>query len=504
VTGGGPVGLSFALLLENFMGRRVALKVYDGRWTQEGSRIVWKNKEQGNARRQQVVTLQSRHYLKLPQEIQERIFQKGDYSEMWPPGPDSIRESGPRNIRIAHLEDQLLAIANEKTASIQLIPQRFDAKEQHDDIVQQHVLVICEGAHSRTREDFIEKFGTADKLMYSLAGEHVHDVVLSLRVKSDLPDATAVLLTVAQNRFLLNALSGHGFLNMRLTDEEAHEVVGVNLAQRVFEDCIQSRPCVMERREKTAEFRCPTHSTLFVPAVFRGSALWPRVLEGLKLFHIQEEHLSAITAYRLEMVQRPRFTVELYPPTPTTPGTFGFLLGDAANAIHFWPGRGLNSGLASAVSLARCLTSNWRGRAFRDADFLRHEAVMSMLQYRHKSRAWRSMVTTDSNGIPCAIKQKIQQGIMEGESEKLDKDGDIHALIVRLGQIRSRLEHRIGGLPDDNTLRNHLRILDSRTLRTLVVSGAWDTFSVGGEEVDVDWLFEEPDVPHSHAMTHSE
>ena len=67
--------------------------------------------------------------------------------------------------------------------------------------------------------------------------------------------------------------------------------------------------------------------------------------------------------------------------------TFGFLLGDAANAIHFWPGRGLNSGLASVISLARCLAASWRGTALRDADFLRHEAVMAMLQYRHKSRA---------------------------------------------------------------------------------------------------------------------
>jgi hypothetical protein len=113
------------------------------------------------------------------------------------------------------------------------------------------------------------------------------------------------------------------------------------------------------------------------------------------------------------------------------------------------------------------------------------------------------MVTTDRNGIPCAIKNKIKQGIIEGENEKLNKDVDINELIVRLGQIRSRLEQRICGLPDDNTLRNHLRTLDSRTLRTLVVSGSWDTFSIGGEEVDVDWLFEEPDFPHSHEITHS-
>ena len=62
------------------------------------------------------------------------------------------------------------------------------------------------------------------------------------------------------------------------------------------------------------------------------------------------------------MVQRPRFSVQLFPPHRHDAGTFGFLLGDAANAIHFWPGRGLNSGLASAISLARCLARRRDGR----------------------------------------------------------------------------------------------------------------------------------------------
>ena len=59
--------------------------------------------------------------------------------------------------------------------------------------------------------------------MYALDGKHVQDLVLGLRVKSELTDPMAVLLTVSQNRFLLNALRGDGFLNMRLTDQEAQE-----------------------------------------------------------------------------------------------------------------------------------------------------------------------------------------------------------------------------------------------------------------------------------------
>uniref|UniRef100_UPI000A362ECC FHA domain-containing protein n=1 Tax=Streptomyces sp. NRRL B-24572 TaxID=1962156 RepID=UPI000A362ECC len=421
VTGGGPVGLSFALLLESLMGPRVAITVYDGRWIQDGAKVVWKSADQGNVRRQQVVTVQSRQYLNLPEEVQARLFRGDAYSEMWPVGPDSLRDRKPRNLRIAYIEDTLLELANEKPERIRLVPEVFDPAEYQKAETRGHVLAVCEGSRSRTREYFTDKFGNADKSIYSLNGQHIQDVVLGLRVKSTLTDPMTVLLTVAQNRFLLNALRGEGFLNMRLTDAEAAEVIGIDPVRHVFEECIASRPCVMGRDDH-GDFQCSTHSTLFLPAMVRGSALWRRVREGLALFGVAERDLSAVTAFRLDMVQRPRFTTRLLPATSTTPGTYGFLLGDAANAIHFWPGRGLNSGLGSAISLARSLNGAWTGRPFRDADFARHEAAMSMLQYRHKSRAWNTMITTDENGVSRAIKERIAQSIEESEGKDLERD----------------------------------------------------------------------------------
>ena len=488
VSGGGPVGLAFALLLEHLMGQRVTITIYDGRWTEDGPRIVWKNAAQGNNRRQQVVTVQSRQYLALPEDVQARLFTEESYSEMWPAGPDSVRGYGPRNIRIAHIEDTLLEMANERPA-IRLVPEIFNAAERQDVVAKEHVLAICEGGRSRTREHFTDRFGRADDSIFSLDGRHLQDIVLGLRVKSSLPDPAIVLLTVAQNRFLLNSLRGEGFLNMRLTDDEAAEVVGIDPVRHVFEECVASSPCLMERTGE-GDFHCSTHHTLFLPALIKGSALWKRAMEGLALFGVADGDVSAVTAFRLDMVQRPRFTARLYSPTSTTPGTYGFLLGDAANAIHFWPGRGLNSGLASAVSLARSLNRNWRGRPMRDADFVRHEAAMSMLQYRHKSRAWNAMVTTDEQGVTRAIKDTIVKGIEEGRTAP-DREADIDALMERLRQIRDRLSPRVPGMPDDATLIRHLRELRTETLRTLLVSGAWETLTVGGEEVDID-IFDQP------------
>ncbi|MEU5377754.1 MULTISPECIES: FHA domain-containing protein [unclassified Streptomyces] len=486
VAGGGPVGLSFALLLEHFLGPQAQITVYDGRWRKQGRAIVWKGQDEGNVRRQQVVTVQSRQYLAWPEEVRARLFDPQHYSEMWPSGPDSIGDHHPRNMRIAYIEDRLLELANEKRERIRLIPTRFDPAEQQDALAAQHVLAICDGGRSHTREHFAARFGKADESIYSLDGRHLQDVVLGLRVKSTLSDPMAVLLTVAQNRFLLNSLRGEGFLNMRLTDAELSEVIGIDPVRRVFEECIASRPCLMDRDEH-GDFQCATHGTLFLPALIKGSSLWKRVHEGLRLFGVESEDLTAVTSFRLDMVQRPRFSAELMPATAGSPGTYGFLLGDAANAIHFWPGRGLNSGLASAISLARSLNGAWSGKAFRDADFLRHEAAMSMLQYRHKSRAWKAMVTSDDKGATWAIKDIIAHGI--DAADDLDRDADTKALLERMRTLRERLAPRLPGMPDDEAILERLQTLEAATLRMLVLSGAWDTLTMGGEEVDIDIFY---------------
>ncbi|MCX4979115.1 FHA domain-containing protein [Streptomyces sp. NBC_00620] len=494
VSGGGPVGLAFALLLENALPGKASITVYDGRWIRNGSTVVWKDETHGNNRRMQVVTAQSRQYLALTDEMQSALFDAGGFSEMWPLGPDSVEGRPPRNIRIAYIEDKLLELANAKSA-IRLVPKRFDASEQQRRLSQEHVLVIAEGGGSRTREHFADRFGAADSSIYSLDGEHLQDLVLGLRVKSQLSDPMSVLLTVAQNRFLLNSLRGEGFLNMRLTREEAGAVIGIDPVRQVFEECVAARPCLMSRQEDN-EFVCPTHGTLFLPALLRSSPLWKRIQEGLKMFAVPEDDLSAITSFRLDMVQRPRFTAQLNRPTSTSPGTYGFLLGDAANAIHFWPGRGLNSGLASAVSLSRSLSRVWQGRPLRDADFIRHEAAMSMLQYRHKSRAWNAMVTTDERGVTRAIKDIIADS-MEGERAVAQPDGersDLDLLLERMRAIRERLAPRLPGLPSDEELRSHLSTLAPSTLRSLQESGAWDTLIVGGEEADID-IFYQSDAP---------
>lgn len=470
VSGGGPVGLSFSLLLADLMGPKVQIVVYDGRWMQDAQQITWKNENQGNARRHQVVTIQSRHFLAFPQSMQEVLFETPGCSHMWPTGPDSVKGLGPINVRIAQFEDRLLALANARQENIKLVPRRFDASTDACSLAQQHILAICEGNRSDTDgtlRHFKSVFGQADDCIFSLQGKPLHDVVLGLRVKSHLPDPAAVLLTVAQNRFLLNTVQGEGFLNMRLTDWEASGFAHLNSGEKISPASIHP-------------------------------VLWERILEGLTLFDIKRQDLTAVMLFRISMVQRPRFTAQLRQPTERTLGTYGFLLGDTANAVHFWPGRGLNSGLASAISLVNCLKYRWRGTPLRDADFLRHEAVMAMLQYRHKSRAWRFMVSTDESGNPMAIKDKIQRGTNRICLTETDRRDDLDTLMNRMTEIRTRLTRRMTDLPSDEFLRAQLSRLSTQTLHVLAVSQAWDVFNAGGEEVDVDSMFDATNRDSNH------
>jgi hypothetical protein len=469
IAGGGPVGLYLACALKLNFTNTCDVRLFDPRYRLDGDVMVWQDQAEGNYRRQQCVTLQSNVWTGLEPLVQQTLFKPGYFTEMWPTGPDSPPAKGyPRNLRILWIEDRLLRLA--QRLGVAVVGERFDPTRHIQDAA---VLAICEGSGSPTREALIEHFGQADRSLYSLEGRHLEEVVMGMQVDSELVDSEAVLLTIIQNRYLYNGLSGKGFINMRLSSAEAMEVVGLGMSG--LQPCIQSRPCLMQRAQNT--FRCATHGTVFKPAVDPTSFLWPRMEQGLRLFGLGTNHLVAVTAFRLSLEQRPRFVAQL------PGGVAGFLLGDAANALHFWPGRGLNTGLKGALSLVRTLKAAWTGNAFREADFVRHEALMHALQYREKSvRAWRTMQMRDETGRPHPIEARLQEGLRGPFEPK----SDLKVLETGLRTAHQRLDGRLPNLPSAELLLRALRSLDEQTLKVLVTTGPWITGEVGGPEVELD------------------
>jgi len=447
ISGGGPVGLLLAIMLKETLNDKIRVSVFEGRWKKVGGRICWKNREDGNTRRTQVITLQSKPLCLLPLPLRKSLLPDGGFSEVWPYSKDSPVEVGrPKNLRIMDIENRLLRYA--QNLEIQLVPEKFHPAQTPAS--NYDILAICEGRHSRTRQYYQDKFGAADPSPYSLRGKHLEDVVLSLQVRSGLKPAEAVVLTILQRRFLLNMNDdGYGHLNVRLCHEEAQEL--------------------------KESYDIST------------TALWPRILEGLKLFDILPEDLIAINCFNISMKHRSRFSAILDWNSPDQP-TYGFLLGDAANAIHLWPGRGLNQGFVGAISLVWCLQERLRnGHILREADYSKHEAVMHMLQHRHNSRAWGAMIRR-AGGPPIPISERIGESI---KSPVTDRELLLEHLSGHFNEISSRINRRLPDIPDWEPIKKRLKTADIETLHTLVASGPWETFWSGGPEVDLGVFYPE-------------
>lgn len=468
VIGGGPVGLIFACSLAREMRGACRIDVYDRRWDGDGGAVAW---ARGMARRQQVVTVQSREYSTLAPDLVDAVFTH-EAGEIWPLGPGSVRGLHPRNVRIAHLEDALLAYAHTQPA-ITLHAGEADVRAL---LGRTPLVVIADGANSSTRERFAECFGAPDASAFALGGVPLVDTCLGLRVRSPLSDGASVVLTAAQRRLLLNPLGGDGYVNVRLSGLEV-DALG-------------------------AAFGPPSprgyEQQWIVPEKLAATSLWARLDEELALFGLRMRDVQSCSAFRLDMVTRPRFVAPLFEPDAHAAQagiwrTYGCLLGDAANAIHFWPGRGINAGILSAVSLARCVSRHWPAAAvrpggFRDAEFMRHEGVLQMLQYRHKSRAWRSMVAPGPNGTMVPIRDILSRADAV-DAETGASDREIFHSTVR--DVFERLAPRLPRPPAAAELERVVDGLGSRALRAFVASGPWDGQPMGGEEVDLEWLLPE-------------
>jgi 2-polyprenyl-6-methoxyphenol hydroxylase-like FAD-dependent oxidoreductase len=488
VIGGGPVALIFAALISSSMSEdKVRIRIYDHRWHVHKGRVEWKGPQQENRRRQQVVTVQSRQYTLLPRQLFEHVFKREVSGGIWPTGPDSIEGLPPLNIRISDLEDGLLDWLR-KRPGIEFHSSKFEVERQLDDLRDEHLVVICDGAGSHTCEA-LRIFGQPDADTFRRGGRPLEDVVLCLQVKSKLHPSAAVLLTVAQGRFLLNpAANGEGFLNMRLTDDEALEVRGANpFKPEEAYPCTQSHPCFPERRFPYSRDTEPNRSIFNPSRLNANSPLWSRIIDGLTLFDVNLNDLKSISAFRLSMVERPRFTSILFHQTVTTPATIATLLGDAAISVHFWPGRGLNTGIASAASLATTVTGSWRKKSFREAHFAAFEGRMAQLQFRNQTRGfYGSMCVDDTTGDVTPIRDIISRSYQDGPPTRAQHQENRAILSERLSVIHENLRGRLpGGLPSLEALSARIDLLTPETVSALVASGPWDTYRPGGPEVDL-------------------
>ncbi|EEY17002.1 conserved hypothetical protein [Verticillium alfalfae VaMs.102] len=250
-----------------------------------------------------------------------------------------------------------------------------------------------------------------------------------------------VFLTLGQTRYLLNAsdFDGRGYLNMQLTEEEWDKMVSVDGKFVTF-----GNPGCLRRPDGS------------VPQGFNESQA---VREGVQLLPPADSML----------INRPHALVAV--------------AGDAAMTVHFWPGRGLNSGIKSGIALGDEIVHALNSGRFiglpLDAMKEYNDFIMKLQGREHDKR---SIPILNQSGSPEML------GWLLSKAHTVPDEVAIEWLIGAMTQIADRLEQR----PDwafppvanvEPQLRIVLRQLNSVTLREMAVSFPWPTREMGGAEV---------------------
>ncbi|CAF4027052.1 unnamed protein product [Adineta steineri] len=326
VSGGGPVGMTFALSLSTMMKNHAKIYVYEGRWYTDGDgKIKWKGEEQGRNRRDQVVTLQDHVIHQLPEFMQVGLFTNIN-ERVWPTS---------RNIPIREVEDRLLVLAEPfvESEQIVLVPENLSEKSDHFINGQFDLLIGTDGVGSFVRNHC--KIG-----LDRAANEYACGVAYNIPVEvspdeEPLHQALNCILTIGQTRYLVNSsASRRGYMNIRLTPTEY-----VELKEQLKNN---------QRNERVNLLNFKKYS---------NSPVWSMIRQGLDYFKIPQKFVFRVIPIEINVQHATsvvkEFEFTLNNDTQRTKKIPVCLAGDAAMAVHFWPGRGMNSGIKAAIALSR-------------------------------------------------------------------------------------------------------------------------------------------------------
>lgn len=472
VSGGGPVGLTFSLHLTMMMGENVKIIIYEGRWfVDERGKIRWQGEEQGKLRREQVVTLQDHVINQMPRYIQKGLFKKID-EQVWPTS---------RNIPIREVEDRLFDLIQPfvQMGQIELVPENLH--EQCEYLINGNfdVLVGADGSNS-----FVRRYCNIQ--MISEGVEYACGVAYNIPAivspeEEPLHQSLNCILTISQSRYLVNSSeSRRGYLNIRLIKDEYTEL----------QEYLQEFQAKNESLDLTDVNKCPQHSPI-----------WTIIRQGLEFFKIPSKYVFRVAPIEINVRHASIVVRELQIQIPDSSSPKGkknktalaFLAGDAAMNVHFWPGRGMNSGMKAAMALARCILRSCTKNnsvhvrlPLRFLDFLDYEAFMARLRAREQQgRSLRVLI----NPVDKHIKAAYSYAHLNHCYKRYTKD-----LSDKLKDSRDRLQER----PEwphqsrkiaDEELQAATNRISASAIAQLSLTNPWPTREMSGVEVVVEDMF---------------
>jgi 2-polyprenyl-6-methoxyphenol hydroxylase-like FAD-dependent oxidoreductase len=468
IVGGGPTALSSAISLAEKGAGKVEVHMYERRWVRKTAPngTTYVDYPPTARRRDQVVTLQDSVTSLLSPGSYQALFE-GRPERVWP---------GSANIQIRKVEDRFLkrCQAPEFNGLIHLHAEGVT----RDDLAKVgdfHVLLGADGAASWVRKSYFHGYEKERGRSYALG--------LAFDRPAGLPwsQPLNVFLTLGQTRYLLNAsdFDGRGYLNMQLTEEEWHKMVTVDGQPVHF-----GRPgCLRIDGKLPPGFE---EGQVFAPSEDKDSALWKSIDDGLKLFGFKESEVINVVRIPI-VVQAVREGVQHLPPADSLainrPHALVAVAGDAAMTVHFWPGRGLNSGIKSGIALGDEIVHALNSGRFvglpLDAMKEYNDFILKLQDREHDKR---SIPILNQSGTPEML------GWLLGKAHTVPDEVAIEWLIGAMTQIAERLEKRSDWTYEpvanvEPQLRIVLRQLNSTTLREMAVSFPWPTREMAGAEV---------------------
>ncbi|KAH8173156.1 fha domain containing protein [Sarocladium implicatum] len=467
IIGGGPTALASAISLAEKGREKVEVHLWERRW-------VWKEGPNGwfadypptAKRRDQVVTLQNSVTELMTPKTLQALF-GGRPEPVWP---------GSANIQIRKVEDRLLKRCQEPEfhGTIHLHCEGV-WREDVSKVGDFHVLLGADGAASWVRKSYFHGYENERGRSYALG--------LAFNRPTGLPwsQPLNVFLTLGQTRYLLNAsdYDGRGYLNMQLTEEEWHKMVDISGRPVTFGNpgCLRVNGAPPEGFEE---------SQIFAPSEDRESPLWQTIEDGLKLFGFKESEVINVVRIPI-VVQAVQEGVQYFPPNESPqicrPHALAAVSGDAAMTVHFWPGRGLNSGIKSGMALGDEIVHALNNGKFEGLDITAmkeyNDFIMKLQDREHDKR---SIPILNQSGTPETLGWLLEKAHSIPDAVAVDW------LVGAMTQIADRLQRR----PDwpfevvenvEPQIRIVLRQLRSLTLREMAVSFPWPTREMGGAEV---------------------
>lgn len=488
IIGGGPTGLSAAIKLAELVRcpKRVQIYVYDKRWiNQKVGHFNFTAYPEGERRRDQVITLQDHVKDKLSTETKNFL-----HHGLGSRGPELVWPESS-NLKISKVEDALLKRAQDSFfnemihlygAAISDEPTLLEKAEDNF-----HLLLATDGANSWVRSHYFseeeEQCGTSFALGVALE-----------RASKSLPrlQALNVFLTLCQTRFLLNASDHDGtcYMNMLLTEQEYNECVHVDGTPANF-----GAPGYI-RRDGTEASEL-TEKDIFAP-YNENSSLWQSILDGLKLFGFKENEVKSIVRIPISLIGVRTATkkVTLDSQTRLHPHCLVSLAGDSALTHHFWPGRGMNSGIKAAIAwstqVADLILERNEGLVGLDPSAL-NPFLEFMERLREREHARRSLVILNTSGSPENLLECLTRAHNLSEHGRRI-DPVLHDRVLEFaGRFEGDQRWPHEPIKDlGPQVLNILAKLNTRTKAEMLHCGPWPTQEMNGKEVHPP----EPRVPN--------